>query len=81
MILVQAVFCFKKIVMMLIILSDTFQKKNKKTSSKHQRNYSTVEKDCLPLILSLQHSEFDLTSSSAPVIVFSDHNALSFINK
>ena len=47
-----------------------------KTFNKHQRNYSTIEKKCLSLILALQHFEVYLTSSSSPTVVFSDHNPL-----
>ena len=46
-----------------------------------QRNYSTVEKECLALVLALQHFEVYVRSSCAPVIVFSDHNPLVFLNK
>ena len=46
-----------------------------------QKNYSTVEKECLSLILALQHFEVYLTSSSSPIVVFSDHNPLTFIHK
>ena len=48
---------------------------------KHQKNYSTIEKECLSLILALQHFEVYLTSSSSPTVVFSDHNPLIFIHK
>ena len=50
-----------------------------KKFSKHQKNYSSVEKECLSLILALQHFEVYLTSSSSPFVVFSDHNPLNFI--
>ena len=56
--------------MVWIIQFVTFPKKN----NKHQKNYSTVEKECLSLILALQHFEVYLTSSSPPIVVFSDHN-------
>ena len=49
--------------------------------SKCQRNYSTVEKECLALILALQHFEVYVSSSQQPVIVFSDHNPLVFLHK
>ena len=44
--------------------------------NKNQRNYSTVkvEKKCLALILALQHFEVFVTSSSLPIIVYSDYN-------
>ena len=52
-----------------------------KTFNKYQRNYSTVEKECLSLILALQHFEVYVTSSFSPIVVFSDHNPLTFIHK
>ena len=52
-----------------------------KKFNKHQRNYSTIEKECLSLILALQHFEVYLTSSTASIVVFSDHNPLTFIHK
>ena len=52
----------------------------RKSFNKH-KNYSTVEKECLSLILALQHFEVYLTSSSSTIVVFSDHNPLTFIHK
>ena len=52
-----------------------------KTFNKHQRSYSTIEKECLSLILALQHFEVYVFSSSSPTVVFSDHNPLTFIHK
>ena len=52
-----------------------------KKFNKHQRNYSTREKKCLSLILALQHFELYLPSSVALIVVFSDHNPLTFIHK
>ena len=49
--------------------------------NKHQRNYSTIEKECLFLILALQHFEVNIVSSDAPIVIFSDHNPLTFIHK
>ena len=46
-----------------------------------QKNYATIEKECLSLILALQHFEVYLTSSSSPTVVFSDHNPLIPIHK
>jgi len=46
-----------------------------------QRNYSTIEKECLALILALQHFEIYVTSSSQPTVVYIDHNPLVFLNK
>ena len=51
-----------------------------KTFNKHQKNSSTVEKECLSLILTLQHFEVYLTSSSSLIVIFGDHNPLTFIH-
>ena len=45
-----------------------------------QRRYSTIEKECLALILSLQHFEVYL-SNTLPLVVYSDHNPLIFIDR
>ena len=47
----------------------------------HQKNYSTIEKECLALVLALQHFEVYITCSATPIKVFSDHNPLVFLNK
>ena len=51
-----------------------------KRFNKHQRNYSTVEKECLLHILALQHFDVNLASSVAPIVIFTDHNPLTFIH-
>lgn len=48
---------------------------------KHQLHYSTIEKEALALLLSLQHFEVYVGSSSLPVKVFTDHNPLTFLAK
>lgn len=48
---------------------------------KHQQNYSTIEKECLGLLLSLQHFEVYLKGAQHPVVVYTDHNPITFINK
>ena len=52
-----------------------------KKFNKPQKNHSSIEKECLSVILALQHFEVFLTSSSLPTVVFSDHNPLIFIHK
>lgn len=47
----------------------------------HQRNYSTIEKEALALVLALQHFEVYVGSSVAPVKVFTDHNPLVFLRR
>ena len=39
-----------------------------------------TEKECLSVILAVQNFEVYLTSSSLPMVVYSDHNPLTFIN-
>ena len=41
--------------------------------NKHQKVYSTIEKECLALIFSLQFFEVYVSSSSFPLTVFTDH--------
>ena len=48
---------------------------------KHQKNYSTIEKEALALLLSLQHFDVYVCSSPASVVVYTDHNPLVFVNK
>ena len=50
-----------------------------KKFSKSQRNYSTVEKETLALILALEH--FDVYVSGTKITVFTDHNPLTFLSK
>ena len=52
-----------------------------KKFSKCQKNYSTVEKECLSMLLALQHFDVYLYSSVHPVVVFTDHNPLTFVHK
>ncbi len=47
----------------------------------HQKNYSTIEKEALALLLSLQHFEVYVGSSSIPVLIFTDHNPLVFLSR
>ena len=50
-----------------------------KQLNKHQRYYSTTEKEFLALIPALTHFEVYISSSAVhPIIVFSDHNPLTF---
>lgn len=46
-----------------------------------QRNYSTIEKETLALVLALQHFEVYLGSAAGPVVVYTDHNPLTFLSK
>lgn len=49
--------------------------------NRHQRNYSTIEKEALGLILALQFFEVYVGSSVLPVTVYTDHNPLVFLSR
>lgn len=46
--------------------------------NRHQLNYSVIEKETLALIWALHH--FQVYVGSGPVVVFSDHNPLTFLS-
>lgn len=46
----------------------------------YQQNYSTIEKETLALILALQHFEVYVSCSAGPVIIYTDHNPLTFLS-
>lgn len=48
--------------------------------SKGQLSYSTIEKEALALLWALQHFEVYVGSSALPVIVYTDHNPLTFLS-
>ena len=48
---------------------------------KHQRNYSTSEKETLALVLTLQHFDFYLSAATFPIQVYTDHNPLVFLSR
>ena len=50
-----------------------------KKLSPAQKNYATVEKELLSIILALQHFNFYLLPSE-PVIIFTDHRPLSYLS-
>ncbi len=52
-----------------------------KKFNRSQRNYSTIEKEALALLLVIQHFEVYIGSSTYPVIVYTDHNPLTFISR
>lgn len=45
----------------------------------HQYNYSTIEKQALALLLALQHFEVYVGCTLYPVILYTDHNPLTFL--
>ena len=48
---------------------------------KHQKNYSTVEKETLALLLALNHFDVYMGATPFEIVVYTDHNPLTFINK
>lgn len=48
--------------------------------NKHQLNYSTIEKEALSLLFALQHFEVYVGSTNLPIVVFTDHNPLTFMS-
>ena len=49
--------------------------------NQHQKNYSTIEKEALALVLAVQHFDVYLNTTKYPIAVRTDHNPLVFINK
>ncbi len=52
-----------------------------KKFSKCQRNYSTIEKEALALVLALRHFEVYLGGHCSPIKVYTDHNPLVFLSQ
>lgn len=52
-----------------------------KKFDEYQRKYSTIEKEMLALILALKHFNVYLNTTVEPVLVYTDHNPIMFINK
>lgn len=52
-----------------------------KKLDKHQNWYSTIEKEALALLMALEHFEVYVGSSNVPLIVYTDHNPLVFIDR
>ena len=46
-----------------------------------QRNYSTIEKEALALVLALQNFDLYLNAIKYPIVVYTDHNPLVFLNR
>lgn len=52
-----------------------------KKLDKHQKWYSTIEKEALALVLALEHFEVYVGGSGVPTLVFTDHNPLVFLDR
>lgn len=52
-----------------------------KKLNRHQRMYSTVEKEALALVLAIQHFEIQVSNGVWEVKVYTDHNPLTFLEK
>lgn len=48
--------------------------------NRHQSNYSTIEKEALALIWALQNFDVYVGGGLHPVVVYSDHNPLTFLH-
>ena len=57
--------------------TDYFSKK----LNKHQKNYSTIEKETLALVMAVQHFEIYVSAGEHPVEVFTDHNPLKYLDR
>ncbi len=56
-------------------------KKKKKKEIHDQHAYTTVGKEALDLVLAIQHFEVYLSTICGPIIVYTDHNLLVFLNQ
>ena len=52
-----------------------------KKFTKHQKNYSSVEKEALAMVMALQYFKIYVKNTKVPVIVYTEHNPLRFIAK
>ena len=52
-----------------------------KKLDKHQRRYSTIEKEALALLLALKHFEVYVGSGLHTLQIYTDHNPLVFVGK
>uniref|UniRef100_A0A3B1IC10 ribonuclease H n=1 Tax=Astyanax mexicanus TaxID=7994 RepID=A0A3B1IC10_ASTMX len=52
-----------------------------KKLNKHQRAYSTIEKEALALVLAIRHFEVYVSSVVGDLVVYTDHNPLTFLAK
>ncbi len=59
----------------MIIQSPIIQKK----FTSYQKQYSTIEKEALALLLALQHFDVYVGGSAIPLLVYTDHNPLTFL--
>ena len=47
----------------------------------YQRKYSTIKKELLALILALHHFDVYVSSMGTPLIIYTYHNPLTFLNR
>ena len=52
-----------------------------KKLNKHQVAYSTIKKETLALVMSVQHFKIYITASLQPTVVHTDHNPLTFLER
>ena len=69
--------CNRKISRALTIQSVIFQGSLRTPKG----NNSTIDKEILALLLALKHFDVYLNTTAEPVLVYTDHNPIVFINK
>ena len=52
-----------------------------KKLDRHQKQYSTIEKEALALVLAVQHFEVYVSSAGGDLVVLTNHNPLTFLAK
>jgi hypothetical protein len=52
-----------------------------KKLDKAQRNYATIEKEALSLLMALEQYQVYLSGSPFTIMVYTDHNPLTFVNR
>ena len=52
-----------------------------KKFNEHQKNYSTIEKELLAIVLAIDHFEVYVNGAGFPLTVYTDHNPLTFLNR
>ncbi len=52
-----------------------------KKLNRHQKRYSTIEKEALALVLAVHHFELYITNSAGEIRIYTDHNPLVYLAK
>lgn len=46
----------------------------------HQKNYATIEKELLAIVLALQHFEVYVSAADSQTVIYTDHNPLTYLH-